>query len=105
MIWLFAIRHTQQHNGKLAVNDAENAWFIRVDGVTGYGDDPFLEKITINPGEPLLFLNIDTRPGGTALDLESYWRIPRQALSQSAGCTAQADCTWGYQQTGDSRCS
>lgn len=57
----------QQSNGKLTVVDAENAWFIRVDGVTGYGDDPFLEKITINPGEPLLFLNIDTRPDGTAL--------------------------------------
>ncbi len=57
----------QQSNGKLTVTDAENAWFIRVDGVNGYGDDPFLEKITINPGEPLLFLNIDTRPDGTAL--------------------------------------
>ena len=57
----------QQANGKLTVADAENAWFIRVDGVTSYGDDPFLEKITINPGEPLLFLNIDTRPDGTAL--------------------------------------
>ncbi len=57
----------QHNNGKLTVADAENAWFIRVDGVTGYGDDPFLEKITINPGEPLLFLNIDTRPDGTAL--------------------------------------
>ncbi len=57
----------QQTNGKLTVADAENAWFIRVDGVTGYGDDPFLEKITINPGEPLLFLNINTRPDGTAL--------------------------------------
>jgi hypothetical protein len=57
----------QENNGKLTVADAENAWFIRVDGVTGYGDDPFLEKITINPGEPLLFLNIETRPDGTAL--------------------------------------
>ena len=57
----------QHNNGKLTVADAENAWFIRVDGITGYGDDPFLEKITINPGEPLLFLNIDTRPDGTAL--------------------------------------
>ena len=57
----------QQTNGKLTVADAENAWFIRVDGVTSYGDDPFLEKITINPGEPLLFLNIDTRPDCTAL--------------------------------------
>jgi hypothetical protein len=57
----------QHSNGKLTVADAENAWFIRVDGVTGYGDDPFLEKITINPGVPLLFLNLDTRPDGTAL--------------------------------------
>lgn len=57
----------QNNNGKLTIVDAENAWFIRVDGVTGYGDDPFLEKITINPPEPLLFLNIDTRPDGTAL--------------------------------------
>ncbi|MDZ7635289.1 MAG: DUF4914 family protein [Bacteroidales bacterium] len=57
----------QHTNGKLTVADAENAWFIRVDGVTGYGDDPFLEKITINPGVPLLFLNLDTRPDGTAL--------------------------------------
>jgi hypothetical protein len=57
----------QEANGKLTVADAENAWFIRVDGVTSYGDDPFLEKITINPSEPLLFLNIDTRPDGTAL--------------------------------------
>lgn len=57
----------QKNNGKLTVADAENGWFIRVDGVTGYGDDPFLEKITINPQEPLLFLNIETRPEGTAL--------------------------------------
>ncbi len=57
----------QMGNGKLTVADAENAWFIRVDGINSYGDDPFLEKITINPGEPLLFLNIDARPGGTAL--------------------------------------
>lgn len=57
----------QTSNGKLTVADAENAWFIRVDGVKGYGDDPFLEKITIDPGEPLLFLNLDTRPDGTAL--------------------------------------
>ena len=39
----------QRDNGKLTVVDAENAWFIRVDSVTDYGTDPFLEKITINP--------------------------------------------------------
>ncbi|MDX9812918.1 MAG: DUF4914 family protein, partial [Bacteroidales bacterium] len=57
----------QKNNGKLTVLDAENAWFIRVDGVKDYGDDPFLEKLTIRAKEPLLFLNIDTRPDGTAL--------------------------------------
>jgi hypothetical protein len=57
----------QQHNGKLRVTDAENAWFIRVDSINHYGDDPFLEKLTIKPPKPLLFLNIDTHPHCTAL--------------------------------------
>jgi hypothetical protein len=57
----------QKNNGKLAVIDAENSWFIRVDGVNEYGDDPTLEKITIKPSKPLLFLNIETNPGSTAL--------------------------------------
>ena len=57
----------QKNNGKLTVLDAENAWFIRVDSVYEYGDDPFLEKLTIKPQEPLLFLNIKSNPGCTAL--------------------------------------
>jgi hypothetical protein len=57
----------QQSDGKLRVVDAENSWFIRVDGVNGYGDDAFLEKTSINPPSPLLFLNIDAMPGSTAL--------------------------------------
>lgn len=57
----------QKNNGKLTVLDAENAWFIRVDSVNDYGDDPFLEKMTIKPKEPLLFLNIQSHPDGTAL--------------------------------------
>jgi hypothetical protein len=57
----------QKNNGKLRVLDAENAWFIRVDSINGYGDDPFLEKTTINPQKPLLFLNIKSVPGSTAL--------------------------------------
>ncbi len=57
----------QKNNGKLSVIDAENSWFIRVDGVNEYGDDPSLEKITLNPSKPLLFLNIATNPGSTAL--------------------------------------
>jgi hypothetical protein len=57
----------QKDNGKLTVLDAENAWFIRVDSITEYGDDPFLEKITINPKKPLLFLNIKSNPDSIAL--------------------------------------
>ncbi|HNX66087.1 MAG TPA: DUF4914 family protein [Bacteroidales bacterium] len=57
----------QSDNGKLTLFDAENAWFIRVDGVNDYGDDPSLERSTIKAKKPLLFLNIKSNPGGTAL--------------------------------------
>lgn len=57
----------QKNNGKLQIMDAENAWFVRTDSVNQYGDDPVLEKTTINPEKPLLFLNIDTQPDSTAL--------------------------------------
>ena len=57
----------QRNDGKLRITDAENAWFVRVDGVMQYGDDPFLEKITIQAEKPLLFLNIESNPGATTL--------------------------------------
>jgi hypothetical protein len=57
----------QKNDGKLRIIDAENAWFVRVDSVNQYGDDPVLEKTTINPKKPLLFLNIDSKPESTAL--------------------------------------
>jgi len=57
----------QKNNGKLVILDGENSWFIRVDGVNDYGDDPFLEKLSIKVKKPLLFLNIETKPECTAL--------------------------------------
>ncbi len=57
----------QTQSKRLRLIDAENSWFIRTDNITGYGIDPVLEKITINAEKPLLFLNIKTNPGGTAL--------------------------------------
>jgi len=57
----------QNASGRLRIIDAENAWFIRTDGITEYGKDPNLEKTTINTRNPFLFLNIATNPGGTAL--------------------------------------
>lgn len=57
----------QRQDGKLRVIDAENAWFVRVDSVKKYGDDPHLEDITIHPNGSLLFLNVQSHPGATTL--------------------------------------
>lgn len=54
-------------DGRLALMDAEQGWFVRVNHITHYGIDPHLEELTIHPSEPLLFFNIDAHPGGTAL--------------------------------------
>jgi len=66
----------QKDDGKLYVADAENAWFIRVNQITEYGIDPDLEKITVSPPEPLLFLNIDVAPHSTALIWEHIEDAP-----------------------------
>ena len=71
----------QGTNGKLTVADAENAWFIRVDGIKEYGSDPFLEKISINPSLPLLFLNIRSNPGSTALPWDHTEDAPGKPCS------------------------
>jgi hypothetical protein len=57
----------QRGDGRLQLCDAEDAWFVRVNHIGRYGVDPHLEDVTIHPAEPLLFLNIQAAPGGTAL--------------------------------------
>lgn len=57
----------QRHGGKLAVADGEDGWFVRVDGITGYGTDPMYERIAIHSKEPLVFFNIEGVPGATCL--------------------------------------
>jgi len=57
----------QKNRGKLSIVDAENAWFLRVDSIKQYGDDPSLESTIIHSEKPLLFLNINTIPEATAL--------------------------------------
>ena len=54
-------------SGCLTIQDAEEAWFVRVDHIQHYGADPHLEALTIHPKEPLLFLSIDAAPKSTAL--------------------------------------
>ncbi len=57
----------QDNSGKLVVVDAENGWFLRVDGDNYYGNIPLYERISIHPEEPLEFFNIDGTPGATCL--------------------------------------
>jgi hypothetical protein len=59
--------HDPNGSGYLTVQDAENAWFVRVDHITQYGADPHLESMTVHPDEPLLFLNFDAAPRSTCL--------------------------------------
>ncbi len=53
--------------GKLSLEDAEDAWFVRVNHITRYGTDPHLEALTIHPPKPLLFLNVIGNPAATSL--------------------------------------
>ncbi len=57
----------QKDSRRLVIEDAEAGWFLRVDHLTEYGTEPFLEKLCISPPEPLIFLNIDGKPGSTVL--------------------------------------
>lgn len=56
-----------ENRDKLALMDAETAWFIRINHINQYGVDPYLEELTIHSPVPLLFLNVDAAPGSTAL--------------------------------------
>nr|MBP6307545.1 DUF4914 family protein [Opitutaceae bacterium] len=64
--------------GKLSLMDAEDAWFVRVNHIVRYGVDPHLERLTVQPPEPLLFLNIDAKPDATALIWEHTMDAPGQ---------------------------
>jgi hypothetical protein len=75
-----ALCHPSLQNGnkKLHLMDAESAWFVRVNHITGYGTDPHLEKLTAQPPEPLLFLSIDAVPDARALIWEHTMDAPGQ---------------------------
>jgi len=69
---------TRPHHGRLMIADAENAWFVRVDHIHSYGTAPNLERLCINPPEPLVFLNHYVVPGGTCLTWEHIEDAPRK---------------------------
>ncbi|HEX8711321.1 MAG TPA: DUF4914 family protein [Terracidiphilus sp.] len=63
-------------SGRLTVADAENAWFVRVDHIHAYGTAPNLERLCIEPPEPLIFLNHYIVPGGACLTWEHIEDAP-----------------------------
>ncbi len=60
----------QTVDGQLVVADAEDGWFVRVDGMQHYGDDPHFERACIEPDAPLVFFSIQGTPGATILPWE-----------------------------------
>lgn len=69
--------HSLQKKGKhLFIQDAEQGWLLRINHIDKYGRDPFYEKITIHPPEPLIFLNIRAHPNATALIWEHTMDSP-----------------------------
>ena len=57
----------QNGSGHLVIADAEDGWFLRMDGDQYYGNVPMYERISIHPKEPLEFFNMDGTPGATCL--------------------------------------
>lgn len=66
----------QNNSKKLVVVDAENGWFLRVDHLKKYGTEPHLERLTIHPPAPLVFLNLEAKPGTTCLIWEHTMDAP-----------------------------
>ena len=60
-------RDFQNDSGHLIIADAEDGWFLRMDGDNYYGNSPTYERISIHPKEPLEFFNMDGTPGATCL--------------------------------------
>lgn len=64
---ILAHKDMQNDSGHLVIADAEDGWFLRMDGDTRYGNNPVYESISIHPSEPLEFFNMDGTPGATCL--------------------------------------
>jgi len=69
----------QTGTGKLTVVDAEDAWFLRVNHIDHYGTNVHLERLTAEPSEPLLFMNLYAVPGSRALIWEHIEDSPGKA--------------------------
>ena len=64
---VMAHKDLQDKSGYLTIADAEDGWFLRMDGDQYYGNSPMYERVSIHPSEPLEFFNMDGVPGATCL--------------------------------------
>ena len=64
---VMANANMQNDSGHLVIADAEDGWFLRMDGDNYYGNVPMYERISIHPEEPLEFFNMEGVPGATCL--------------------------------------
>ena len=64
---VLAHKDMQNNSGHLVIADAEDGWFLRMDGDNYYGNSPMYERISIHPEEPLEFFNMDGVPESTCL--------------------------------------
>lgn len=64
---LMAHKDMQNNSGCLVVADAEDGWFLRMDGHQCYGSNPSYERTSIHPSEPLEFFNMYAVPNATCL--------------------------------------
>jgi hypothetical protein len=73
-----ALAHPSLQNGegKLVVKDAEEGWFVRINHIDRYGVDPYLERLCVHPGEPLLFMSLHAVPDATCLIWEHVEDAP-----------------------------
>ena len=67
---------------KLALLDAENAWFLRVNHITEYGTDPHLERMTVTPPGPAAVSEHRRQAGRDGADLGAHRRRPGAAVPE-----------------------
>jgi len=60
----------QNESNKLVVGDAETGWFLRVDNITAYGENPSYERLFMQPSQPLVFINLQGSPNSTCIPWE-----------------------------------
>jgi hypothetical protein len=64
-----------QDGDYICVEDAEEAWFIRVNHITRYGQDPAIEALVLAQDNNILSLNITAVPDGEILPYEHVYDV------------------------------